>query len=118
MKNLKLLAKKSFKYDPMDVVLMVQHAFDVNIFFIYENSKIKMCNNLSGEITDLHELKDVISMEFLQLNETLCVATKDGQIVTIDLNSNNSVEVVGLISDGIEEMKFSPDQELVVIVST
>jgi hypothetical protein len=118
MKNLKILSRKSFIYEPMDLKLMVQHAFDNNIFFIYENSKIKMCNNLSGDVLELHELNNVVSMEFLQLNESLCLATKDGQIVTIELNNNNTVEVVGLINDGIEEMKFSPDQELVVIISS
>lgn len=118
MRNLKVVNSQRFHHQQMDVSLIVNHLYDKNIFFVNDGSSVKMCNNKSSSVREIYSGGEIVAMEFLQLNESLCVATSEGEIVTIDLNSDNfSAESVGLVADGIEEMRWSPDQELVVFIS-
>lgn len=95
---------------------MTQHGFDENISFVYDGNSAKSIDHNTGDIKELCIYENVIAMEFIQLNECLCLATADGEIVQYNFNTNES-EVVGLISDGIETMSWSPDQELVLFVT-
>lgn len=118
MRNLKIVSSHRVKHEPLDVKLIVHHMHDKNTFFVSDGSSVKLCNNKSGDMREIYSGGEIIAMEFLQLNETLCVATSEGEIVTIELNTADyRTETVGLVSDGIEEMRWSPDQELVVFVS-
>lgn len=116
MRNLQLLYSLHHKYDGISAVLMCQHAFHENISFVYDGSVVKSLNNSTGNVKELHFQEGIIAMEFVQLNDCLCFATSDGEIVQFNLNDESS-EVVGAIGDGIEAMSWSPDQELVVIVT-
>jgi WD40 repeat protein len=88
-----------------------------NISFVCDkNGNIKSLNYQTQEVTDLCTYENVIAMEYVQINDCLCFATKGGEIVQYNLMSNE-LEVVGVVSDGIETMSFSPDQELVVFIS-
>lgn len=117
MRNLKVVGSQHFKHPRMELNRIVNHMYDKSIFFMNENSSVKLCNNKSGDVRDIYS-GGIVAMEFLQLNESLCLATSEGEIVIIDLNSENfNAETVGLIADGIEEMCWSPDQELVVFIS-
>jgi hypothetical protein len=116
MRNLKLIYRKSHNYDGVRARLMSQHVFE-NITYIYDQDKIiKSVNHNTGEIKELCAYDGVIAMEFIQINDCLCFATESGEIVSYNFISND-FEVVGLISDGIESMSWSPDQELVVFVT-
>lgn len=115
MRNLKILHSISHKYDGIKAELMTQHAFH-DISFVYDNKVAKSINHSTGEVKDLASYEDVIAMEFIQLNDCLCMATGGGEIIQFNFITNES-EVVGMISDGIETMSWSPDQELVVIVT-
>lgn len=118
MRNLKIVSATRVQHEPMDTKLIVNHMHDKNIFFANDGSSVKMCNNKSGDVKEIYCGGEIVSMEFLQLNESLCVATSEGEIITIDLSSDDfHCETVGLVADGIEEMRWSPDQELVVFVS-
>lgn len=114
MRNLKLLYSLSCKYDDVKAELLAQHAFNDKISFVYDGNVVKSLND--GEIQELCCHEGVIAMEFIQLNDCLCLATSDGQIIQYNFVSNDS-EVVGMIGDGIETMSWSPDQELVVFVT-
>lgn len=116
MRNLQLLYSLTHKYDGIDALLMCQHAFHDNISFVYDGEVVKSLNISTGDVKELHFQQGIIAMEFVQLNDCLCFATKDGEIVQFNLNDESS-EVVGMISDGIETMSWSSDQELVVIVT-
>lgn len=116
MRNLQLLYSLTRKYDGVDAVLMCQHAFHDNISFVYDGKVVKSLNHINGEVKELHFQEGIIAMEFVQLNDCICLATDSGEIVQFNLNDESS-ETVGEISDGIETMSWSPDQELVVIVT-
>ncbi|KAG5673316.1 hypothetical protein PVAND_003376 [Polypedilum vanderplanki] len=117
MRNLKLIYKRSHKYNGIKAQLMSQHVFD-NISYIYdENDKIvKSIDHTTSEIKELCSFDGVIALEYVQINDCLCFATESGEIIIYNFNSND-YEVVGLISDGIETMSWSPDQELVVFIT-
>lgn len=117
MRNLQLLYSLIYKYDGVDdVVLMCQNAFLDKISYTYDGTVVKSLNHSSGEVKELHFQERIIAMEFVQLNDSLCFATTDGEIIQFNLNGEN-FEVVGVISDGIATMSWSPDQELLVIVT-
>jgi hypothetical protein len=64
--------------------------------YVKEEVEVPRMENENEEykILKLHEFNDNDRMEFLQFNESLCLVTKDGQFVTIELNEDNTVEVV------------------------
>lgn len=117
MRNLKIIYRKSHKYEGFKAQLMSQHVLE-NISYIYdgENKVVKSLNHQTEEDKELCSYDGVIAMEFIQINDCLCFATDSGEIVCYNFNSND-FEVVGLISDGIETMSWSPDQELVVFIT-
>ena len=116
MRNLQLLYSLRHKYAGVSPVLMCSHAFNDNISFVYDGTAVKSLDHSTGEEKELHFQEGIILMEFLQLNDCLCFATKEGEIVHFNLIDESS-EVVGVIEDGIETMSWSPDQELVVFVT-
>lgn len=116
MRNLKLIYSQWHEYDGVGATLMTQHGFDENVSFVYDQSIVKSINHSTGEIKDLCSYEGVVGMEFVQLNDCLCLATESGEIIQYNFNSNEA-EVVGLITDEIEAMSWSPDQELVVFVT-
>jgi IKI3 family len=116
MRNLKLIYQRTHKYDGIKADLMVQHPLETNITFVYFDGILRSIDHNTGEIKQLCEKKDVNCMEFIQINECLCLATNSGEIIQFNINSSD-LETVGLISDGIETMQWSPDQELVVFVT-
>jgi hypothetical protein len=115
MRNLNLLYTLHRKYDGVSPVLMCQHAFE-DVSFVYDSQVVQSLNHSSGEVKELHFQEGIIAMEFVQLNDCLCFATSEGEIVQFNLTDETS-EVVGVIGDGIATMSWSPDQELVVIVT-
>lgn len=116
MKNLKLLYKLTHQYDEVMAELMTQHGFNENVSFVYDQNSVKSIDHSNGEIKELGYYEGVIAMEFVQLTDCLCLATEKGEIIQYSFTSGDS-ETVGLISDGIETMSWSPDQELVVFVT-
>lgn len=115
MRNLQLLYQLIHQYDGVKAELMVQHAFE-RISFVYTEGTIKSLDHRTGIATELFQQEHVIALDYVQLNNSLCLATDIGEIIQYNLEQNES-EVVGLINDGIETMSWSPDQELVVIVT-
>lgn len=116
MRNLKLLYRESSRFDGVKAELIAQHAFDDKICFVYDRNIVKSLNNETKEVRELHVQEDVVAMEFVELNDCLCLATSAGEIVQYNLSDSQS-ETMGMISDGIETMSWSPDQELVIIVT-
>lgn len=96
--------------------MLAQHGSDDKLHFVYDSNIVRCVNTGSGEVRDLCCYEGVIAMEFVQLNDCLCMATDKGEIIQYNFNDGES-EVVGLISDGIAAMAWSPDQELVVFVT-
>lgn len=115
MRNLKLLYERKLKYDGIKADLLVQHPLE-DITFVYFGGILKSINHSSGEIKELCVYEGVNAMDFIQINDCLCFATESGDIIQYNMNTGEH-EVYGLISDGIETMQWSPDQELVVFIT-
>lgn len=115
MKNLKLLYKLQEEFNKNSAKLLIRHPFE-NCSYIYNNDNLQLINHSKNEIQNLFEAKDVIAMEYIQLNNAICLATESGDIILYYLE-NHEHEVVGMLGDGISAMCFSPDQELVVFVT-
>lgn len=98
---------------------MAQREIHGNISIVYDlDNIVKSLNHETGEVKDLCVREDIIAMEYIQLNDCLCLATESGEIIQYSFSDESSeVEVVGMIGDGIETMSWSPDQELVVFVT-
>lgn len=117
MKNLKQIYTLQYKYDGFKSKLMTQHANSENITFVYDDfNAVKSIDHKTGDVRDLCIYEGVIAMEFIQLNECLCLALNGGEIIQYCL-STEEPEVVGNCPEGIESMSWSPDQELVVFVT-
>lgn len=68
------------------------------------------------ETKELATIKNVIACEHLTLNNELCLATSEGDVIVIYLESSGE-ENVTFCDGGIEAMAWSPDQEIVVFVT-
>ncbi|KAI8061443.1 IKI3 family-domain-containing protein [Gongronella butleri] len=63
----------------------------------------------------------VVSFTYLSDLQAVCLSTRDGDILLLHKerfdNGNDPVEVVGSVDTGIEAMAWSPDQDLVVLIT-
>lgn len=116
MRNLKLLYQRKLTYDGIKAKLLVQHPLEDITFTCDGGGTLKSINHNCGEIKELCSYDGVIAMDFIQINDCLCFATESGDIIQYNMNTGEH-EVYGMISDGIEAMQWSPDQELVVFIT-
>ncbi|CAL4166380.1 unnamed protein product [Meganyctiphanes norvegica] len=59
----------------------------------------------------------IICADAVIVINAICVVTKDGDVITVNTDTHE-VEVVGSVGDGLEAACWSPDQELLVLVTT
>lgn len=69
---------------------------------------------LSSHMTSSHD--HVIGMEYLTDAESVCLALSGGSIVLCDITTGE-LECVGEIEVGVVRMAWSPEQDLVVLVT-
>jgi WD40 repeat protein len=60
--------------------------------------------------------KEIVGFEFVPDLQSLCLASSNGEIFTVDLNSEK-IECVGSIESGITAMSWSPDFEIVLFTN-
>ncbi|CAN8005373.1 unnamed protein product, partial [Ixodes hexagonus] len=80
--------------------------------------------HVNGTPDDTHHVVDelgpendrVLGFAFLSEFQSLCIATRAGDILLFDV-ATGKAEIVGNVSGGILAMQWSPDYELVVVVS-
>lgn len=70
----------------------------------------------SSHCTEIAPIGNVIGIEQLSLNNELCVATADGDVIVYNL-STNAEESVTFCDGGIKSMGWSHDQEVVAFVT-
>lgn len=88
------------------------------LYFINDCSLYKLQINTS-EITictQLDKLLDVIKIAYIIEKQSICIATANGDIFIYN-TCFNQLECVGLITDGIQNMAWGPDQELVIFLT-
>ena len=117
MKNLSLLYLIKSEFSDERPKLMTQNSVENETYF-WDGKHLKSIShsNESDKIKVLGEFTDVIAMEYVQINNCLCLATVSGEIISFNLDTSDH-EIVSMCSDGIETMCWSPDQELVIFVT-
>ncbi|CAH0588039.1 unnamed protein product [Chrysodeixis includens] len=95
------------------------------------SSELYVCtHNLSvvnfdedSEIKWIRDLTDIaspdnkpINITFLTITNSLCVGLENGELITLSHDSSNC-ELAGICDGGLLAMEWSPDQELLVIVT-
>lgn len=68
------------------------------------------------ETNEIGPINNVIGIEYLSLNNELCVATNDGDVIVHNL-STGAEESVTFCDGGIESMSWSYDQEVVAFIT-
>jgi len=83
--------------------------------------KLSVGNGQVDTFFDLHEYYDthipaVLHISFNTVTECLCLAFKNGDVLTLETNSKQ-VQCVGCVESGLKAVQWSPDQEVVVMIS-
>lgn len=115
MHNLNLIYYKESKL-PLDNVNDFQiNSMEPDVVYLRRGNSIAIVKNGSTDaLIDFEE--EVIGFEYLSLNDELCVATSTGCVHTYNIINGNREEVT-YCDGGLECMKFSWDQEIVVFVT-
>ncbi|KAK7075465.1 hypothetical protein SK128_012925 [Halocaridina rubra] len=73
---------------------------------------------LFGLSWDDHEVtsSEIIGADVLTASNSICVITRDGDVITVNIDTQE-VEVVGSVAAGLEAACWSPDQEILVLVT-
>lgn len=75
------------------------------------------CESLTLAWAD-HDIatKEVIGADIVTASNSICVITKEGDVITVTVETCE-VELCGSVSAGIEASCWSPDQELLVLIT-
>ncbi|XP_068622441.1 elongator complex protein 1 [Battus philenor] len=73
--------------------------------------------NWSKNISDIQTDENLpINITYISLSNQVCVALERGELVTID-ESGSNYDLVGVFENGLLAMEWSPDQDLLVLVT-
>ncbi|CAH0724919.1 unnamed protein product, partial [Brenthis ino] len=127
MKNLSLwqvTSKKQFDFqEKYWICYGHQEESDTGDFFVCSNS-LNICNvNSCGETVWTKNLSDMVSSEnapvnitFLGLINCVSVGLANGELITLS-NFGATSDLAGVCDNGLLAMEWSPDQELLVLVT-
>lgn len=117
MKNLELLYNKTLKLSVESLVHFVLNSNENGLAYISSNNELYRWNLQNNDIKHIHTTDDnIIGMEYLSLNNEICMSTSSGDVIIINLQMDSS-ENVTFCDGGIEQMSWSPDQEIVVFIT-
>ncbi|KAG7163721.1 putative elongator complex protein 1 [Homarus americanus] len=124
MRNLVLVNQKSWKVPTGNPGIFCIDAITRSIYHI--NSEEVYCFKIGDCGTDSllaitwkdHDIctSNVIAADVITANDCICVVTGDGDVITVD-KETQEVEVVGSVDAGIHAACWSPDQELLILVT-
>lgn len=119
MKNLELLYNRTLKLSiaPSSAHLVLNHN-ENGIAYIAERNTLLRCNLQTSHTEQIQTYDDrIIGIEYLSLNDEICIATANGDVSVLSVRSSVS-ENVTFCDGGIDKMSWSPDQEIVVFVTS
>lgn len=117
MKNLALLYNRTLKLSTESLVHFVLNSNENAEAYISTNNKLYRCNLQNSDINLIRTIDDpIIGVEFLSLNNEICLATSQGDVIIVNLQMD-TCENVTFCDGGIEQMSWSPDQEIVVFIT-
>lgn len=117
MRNLKLLYNRNTKLGKENIRHLRVSTDKAGISYFYENDELSSFDWSTSTTNELAPVPNVISIENLSLNNELCVATAEGDVSVLNLDTLTT-ESVTFCDDGIECMAWSHDQEVVAFVTT
>lgn len=120
MKNLQLLYNRCRATKLTDIRFVVVDADRPNKSFICTGTNQYCIDwDASADVSpvEVATVSDVIACEHLAMNNELCLASADGEVNVIYLDSDNGQETVTFCEGGLEAMAWSPDQEVVAFVT-
>ncbi|KAJ6635662.1 Elongator complex protein 1 [Pseudolycoriella hygida] len=117
MKNLELLYNRTLNLPIESSVHLVLNANEHQLAYISTNGTVHRCNLQNNDIEPIHTTDDqIIGLEYLPLNDEICIATSEGDVSVVNLRTE-TCENVTFCNGGIERMSWSPDQEIVVFIT-
>uniref|UniRef100_A0A1E1VXL1 Elongator complex protein 1 n=1 Tax=Pectinophora gossypiella TaxID=13191 RepID=A0A1E1VXL1_PECGO len=127
MKNLNLwdVTVKDLKINCDDDFLMCYGHDEGNVgeLYVCSHNLVVKCFHEDGDETWSRELSEVASPDnkpvdvtFLSLPNTVCVGLANGELFTIG-ECGTSCDLAGVCDNGLLAMEWSPDQELLVLVT-
>lgn len=116
MKNLKLLYNRNANLNRQNVKHFRLSGTQAGVAYISTDAELLSFDWDSLQSTEILPIGNAIGIEQLSLNNELCVATADGDVLVYNLNTN-AEESVTFCDGGIKTMAWSNDQEVVAFVT-
>jgi elongator complex protein 1 len=123
MKNLFLLKKSNFSCKEKNIVGFTDEIKDSKHYFVTKEGMLQGLHISTGEIFFTFDLsshleKDscILSLKYISEKEELCIISNKGEILTYSL-VNHEVEIVGVFTEGLRCMSWSPNEEMVLFVT-
>ncbi|CAG4944114.1 unnamed protein product [Parnassius apollo] len=127
MRNLEvwevLVKKINIKFNKKDCL---SYSYDADnkckLFVITHNLEVINIDNFgsvnwSKDISEITNGKNFpVKITYISLSNQICIALANGELVTID-ESGDTYDVVGVFENGLLAMEWSPDQDLLVLVT-
>jgi elongator complex protein 1 len=99
------------------------NAYSEEVYICSKNTiyKLSVTGGQLGTVFSLHEYYDtqiptVIHINFNSVTECVCLAFKNGDVLTFESNSRD-IQCVGCVESGLKAVQWSPDQEVIVMVT-
>lgn len=116
MRNLKLLYNKTKKFNNKNIKSLIIDQEQENISYISTQENIVQIDFEKNELNNLCDVDNIISFEYLNLNNEICIANENGEVLLFNLQNKN-LETVTFCDGGLKAMSWSADQEVVVFVT-
>lgn len=105
--------------------VQILHDIDVVLYFMFLNClQVKVCcqlipgNDHQDRKNGKDETRGIVALQYVIERSMIVAALASGDIVSVDMSADAPlVEVVGCLPSGIQNMSWSPDQDVFVIVS-
>lgn len=116
MKNLKLLCNRNAALNHKNVKHLRLNSEQAGVVYISTEDALLSFDWTGQQSNEIAPIGNVIGIEHLSLNNELCVATTDGEVLVYNL-ATNAEESVTFCDGGIKSMAWSHDQEVVAFVT-
>lgn len=117
MRNLELLYSQTADLDVTKVNFMNLSTENIGTTYIASDEQLLSFDWIQRQTNEIAPLANaIVGLEFLALNNELCIATVDGEVIVYNLHQTSD-ESVTFCDGGLKAMSWSHDQEVVVFVT-
>uniref|UniRef100_A0A0A1XEG6 Elongator complex protein 1 n=1 Tax=Zeugodacus cucurbitae TaxID=28588 RepID=A0A0A1XEG6_ZEUCU len=121
MRNLKLKSCKQLTANVRNVkhILLnpnIGRKESDEIVHVVSDDKLYEVKTVTGNIKEVAAVPGIVGAEYLALNNEICLATEAGEVLTVS-PSSGALNECTFCDVGLENMSWSPDQEVVVFIT-